>query len=287
MADIGFETQRSRLLNAYKKAGKDFLARTIPYHSTAALQFDVVDGDTTAGIAWAVARAGTRMTFFSYGVGEQCDLGGTQGLVRATPAETNQSEGGTTNGSMDFVIEGVGLSCRGMRVEFDGQAETYWDALLSDPDTLAAVTGDRAVYDPAPIFAPPQMQSPFNLENGMFHWLLGQASVNFLFDRQRVEEIGTLEMLPQAGAASYLRANGAPEAQNKYRIPEGYIWRRAGQPDNNLSVNVQLQRAVVMPINLTTFYGGGGDGTFALPSRIWLEVVMRVFGLGVDLPSQN
>lgn len=287
MSGIGFETQRERLLNAYKAAGKTFLCNTRPYHSTAAIVLDVVDANETAGIAYAVARAGTRLTFFDYGIGEEVDLGGSVGGVRATLAETNQAEGGTTNGSMDFVIEGVGLSCRGMRVEYDGTNEGYWDALVTDADVLAAVTGDRTIYDPAPIISPPQMQSPFNLENGMFQSLLGQASLSFLFDRQRVEEIGTLEMLPQAGAASYLRANGAPEAQNKYRIPEGYLWRRAGQPDNNLNVNVQIQRAVVMPINLPTVYAGSAEGQYVAPERIVLEIVMRVFGLGVDLPSQN
>ncbi len=287
MSDIGFETQRKRLLDAYKTAGKQFLCNTRPYHSTAAIVLDVVDEDETSGIAWAVARGGTRLTFFDYGIGEEVDLGGSAGGVRATAAETNQAEGGTTNGSMDFVIEGIGLSCRGMRCEYDGTNEGYWDGLVADPDVLAAVTGDRAIYDPAPIFSPPQLQSPFNLENGMFQSLLGQASLSLLFDRNRVEEIGTLELLPQAGAASYLRANGAPEAANKYRIPEGYIWRRAGQPDNNLNINVQLQRAVVMPINLPTVYAGEAEGQFVAPERIILEIVMRVFGLGVNVPSQN
>jgi hypothetical protein len=227
------------------------------------------------------------MTFFDYGIGEGVDLGGTVGEVKATSAETNQAEGGTTNGSTDFVIEAVGLSCRAMRVEYDGTAETYLDALAADTTVQQAIEGNASIYDPGAIITPPQMQSPFNLENGMFQSLLGLSSVNFLFDRNRVEEIGTLEMLPQAGAASYLRANGTPEASNKYRIPEGYMWRRSGQPDNNLSVNVRLQRALVVPLNLPTFYAGAGEGSFYAPERIILEIVMRVFGIGVNLPSAN
>lgn len=285
--DIGFQTQRKRLLDAYAKNGKPFIARTIPYHSTGVLPFDVVDADTTNGVAFAVARRNAQIVFFSYGVGEMVDLGGTIGFQRATDAETNQAKGSSTNGAQDYVIEGVGLSSRGMRLEYDGAAEGYLDALATDADVEAAIQGDAAVFDPAGILTPPQMQSPFNLENGMFQALLGQASLNFQFDRKRIENIGTLEMLPQAGAASYLRANGAPEASNRYRIPEGYLWRRDGEPDCELQVTVTLQRPVVVPINLAAIWGGENEGDFVAPTTIWLELVMRLFGLGVDLPSQN
>ena len=287
MSDIGFQTQRKRLLNAYAKNSKPFIARTIPYHSVAVLPFDIVNADEAAGIAFAVARKNTQLTFFQYGVGEQCDLGGSVGFVRATDAETNQAKGSSTNGAQDYVIEGVGLSCRAMRVEFDSTNEGYLDALVTDADVLAAISGDGAIYDPAGIMTPPQMQSPFNLENGMFQSLLGLASVEFLFDRKRVEKIGTIELLPQAGAASYLRANGAPESTNRYRIPEGYLWRRDGEPDCELTVTVALQRPLVVPINLSTLWAGANEGDFVAPSHITLEFVMRLFGLGIDLPSQN
>lgn len=285
MSNIGFETWRQRMLEAYKKLGKQFLCNTRPYHSCAAVTFDVVSGDETSGTAFAVLREGTRLTFFNYGIGDTINLGG--GDTKATLADTNQAKGGTTNGSMDFVIEGIGLSCRGMRIAYSGEPLTYLQALSTDSDVLASFEGGVAVYDPAPLITPPQMQSPFNLENGMFQALLGQASLNLLFDRQRVEEIGTLELLPQAGASSYLRANGAPEAGNKYRIPEGYVWRRSGQPDNNLSVNVQIQRPIVVPINLAELPAGANEGDAIIPTSISLEIVMRVFGLGIDLPSGN
>ena len=287
MSDIGFTLQRKRLLDAYAKNGKPFIARTIPYHSTGVLEFDVVDADETAGVAFAVARRNEQIVFFNYGVGEQVDLGGATGFVRATDAETNQAKGSSTNGAQDYVIEGVGLSCRGMRVEFNGTNETYLDALASDPDVQNAFVGNGPIYDPAVIVAPAQMQSPANLENGMFQSLLGLSSVDFLFDRKRVEKIGTLEMLPQAGAASYLRANGAPEACNRYKIPEGYLWRRDGEPDCELTVTVILQRPLVVPISLAALWAGANEGDFVAPDKIYLELVMRLFGLGIDLPSQN
>jgi len=287
MTDIGFATQRKRLLKAYADNGKPFIARTIPYHSTAVVEFDVVNADETAGVAFAVCRRNEQMTFFNYGVGEQVDLGGTVGFVRATDAETNQAKGASTNGAQDYVIEGIGLSCRGMRTEFGTTNAGYLEALASDADVVASFLGNGAVYDPAALVNPAQMQSPFNLENGMFQSLLGLASVDFLFDRKRVEKIGTLEMLPQAGAASYLRANGAPEACNRYKIPEGYLWRRDGEPDCELSVTVTVQRPLVVPISLSALWAGENEGDFVAPSSIFLEIVMRLFGLGIDLPSQN
>ncbi len=287
MSQIGFETQRERLLKAYAAAGKTFQARTIPYHSVGVMQFDVVDADETAGVAYAVAAKNQQIVFFSYGSGEQVYLGGSAGFIRSTDAETNMAKGTSTNGAQDYVIEGVGLSSRGARVQFAGDNLTYLDALASDPTVQSSFEGNVAVYDPAAILMPAQAQSPFNLENGLFQSLLGQASVEFLFDRSRVEKIGTLELLPQAGAASYLRANGAPEASNRYRIPEGYLWRRDGEPDCEMTMTVTLQRAVVVPISLAAFYAGSEDGNFFAPSKIWLELVARLYGLGVQLPSQN
>ncbi len=284
---IGFSTQRERMLKAYADNGKPFIARTIPYHSVGTIPFEVVDVDETAGIAFAVARRNTQIVFFNYGVGAQVDLGGALGFQRATDAETNLSKGSSTNGAQDYIIEGVGLSCRGARVEYTGTNKGYLDALTADPDVAKAISGDAAVYDPAAIIMPAQGQSPFNLENGMFQALLGQASVNFLFDSKRIEKLGTLEMFPQAGAASYLRANGAPEARNRYAIPEGYLWRREGETDCELTVTVTLERAVVVPISLSTVWSGAQLDDFIAPSEIQLECVMRLFGLGLDLPSQN
>jgi hypothetical protein len=132
----------------------------------------------------------------------------------------------------------------------------------------------------------PQGQSPFNLENGMFQTLLGLISVDFLFDRKRVEKIGSVDVMPQGGAQSYLRANGVPANENRYRIPEGYLWRRDGQPDSEFSANLTLQRAMVVPVNGILPYVTGATSP-AAPTEIWIEVTMRLFGLAVDLPSAN
>jgi hypothetical protein len=281
-----FQTQRSRLIEAYKKNNQEIIAHTIPYHSTAIIPFDVVDWTEAPapGVAMAVLRKDTVATFFTYGVGDQINLGGT-GNRKATDAETNLARGNSTNGAEDYVIEGIGFHSRGYRVGYTGASLTAIDLLAADADVLAAFQGDRPICDPAAIMTPPQVGSPFNLEQALFQSFLGQASVELLFDRKRVEKIGTLDLLPQAGAQSLLRANGIPSADNRYKIPEGYLWRKDGQPDCELEIDVRIQNAIVAPINATTLW----DATAAsvAPTTIWLEVVMRLFGLGVDMPSQN
>ncbi len=283
--EIGFQSQRKALLDQYKNAGQKITCRTIPYQSTGVFQFDVVDSAGAApGVAYAVARKNQVLTLFNYGVGDQINLGGS-GNTRATEADTNQGEGSRTNGAQDFVIEGVGFYSRSLRVEYAADTGNLYDG-PSDVDVVSSLNGDLPVYDPAAINVPPQFQSPFNLENGVFQSLIDLISVDFLFDRKRTEKIGTVNVMPCASAKSMLRSNGTPENSNMYRIPEGYLWRRAGQPDSEFTANLTLQRALVVPINGIIPYVTSAQ-TKAVPTTIWMEVTMRLFGLAVDLPSAN
>ncbi len=288
MNKVGFETQRTRLLKAYEQAGQPITCRTIPYHSTCVFQFDVVNfAGASPGVGYAIARKNQTQTLFQYGVGDQIFLGGT-GNTRATEAETNLGKASSTNGAEDFVIEGVGFHAAAKRVLYaPGTGNLYaGTGVPTDPTALASLTGDVGVYDPAAINMPPQAQSPFNNEDGMFQALLPKISVDFLFDRKRTEKIGTVDTMPCASAKSYLRANGNPDQHNVYRIPEGYLWRRDGQPDSEFSVNLTLQRDIVVPINGILPYVTGATSP-AAPTTIWIEMVMRLYGLAVDLPSAN
>jgi hypothetical protein len=287
--NVGFKTKRTELLDSYKAAGQSITCRTIPYLSTGVFRLDVVDSalTTAPGVAYAVARKNQILTLFNYGVGNQIDLGGSA-QTRATEADTNQGEGSRTNGAQDFVIEGVGFFCRSYRVAFAAGTGNLYGGTGTpvDSDVVASLSGDVPVYDPAAINMPPQVQSPFNLENGIFQSLIDNISVDFLFDRKRTEKIGTVNVMPCGSAKSMLRANGNPENSNIYRIPEGYIWRRAGQPDSEFTANLTLQRALVVPINGIIPYVTGAAAD-AVPTTIWVEVAMRLFGLAVDLPSSN
>lgn len=281
-----FQTQRARLLSQYKAAGQEVVAHTIPYHSTGVFKGDVVDADTTIppGVAFLVFRKNQVVHFFNYGIGDQVDLGGTS-FQTASEAETNLAKGTSTNGAQDFVIEGVGFHCRGMRNKYPTGAVPYTQ--VADASVQQAILGNSPIFDPAALIMPPQGQSPFNLENGIFQALLGQCSLSFLFDQQRIEKIGTLDILPQAGAQSMLRANGVPENSNRYRIPEGYLWRKDGLPDCELDVTATLRNDVVIPINRITNYKDVEAVSNYAPTQITLECVMRLFGLAVNMPSGN
>jgi hypothetical protein len=276
-------------LDEYAKSGIPITCRTIPYQSTGMFRFDVVNSALTVapGVAYAVARRNQVLTLFNYGVGDQIDLGGTV-QTRATEADTNVGEGSRTNGAEDFVIEGVGFYCRSMRAQYAAGTGNLFvgTGTPTDLDVLGSLSGDIPMYDPAAINMPPQFQSPFNLENGPFQALLDLISVDFLFDRKRTEKIGTVNVMPCGSAKSMLRANGEPLNSNIYRIPEGYLWRRAGQPDSEFTANLTLNRSLVIPINGIIPYVTGA-AIDAVPTTIWVEVTMRLFGLAVDLPSAN
>jgi len=289
---VGFMTQRTRLLDAYEKAGQAITCRTIPYHSTTFFQLDVVNfaNNAAPGVGYAVARRNQARTLFNYGVGNQVTLGGLGGQSTATEADTNLGKASSTNGAEDFVIEGVGFHQRGVRVAYAAGTGNLYNGVgvPTDPTVLASLAGDVAIYDPAAINAPPQLQSPFNLENGILNALLPNISVSFLFDRKRTEKIGTVDVMPCTSAKSYLRANGEPSQNNMYRIPEGYLWRRDGQPDSEFTAQLNLERDLVVPISgIVPYVTGSGQATAAAPVTLWVEVTMRLFGLAVDLPSAN
>jgi len=288
---VGFMTQRTRLLEAYKAAGQAITCRTIPYHSTTFFQFDVVNfAGASPGVGYAVARKNQSRTLFNYGVGNQVALGGLGGQTTATESDTNLGKASSTNGAEDFVIEGVGFHQRGARVAYAAGTGNLYNGVgvPTDPTVLSSLTGDVAIYDPAAINMPPQGQSPFNLENGLLNALLPIISVSFLFDRKRTEKIGTVDVMPCTSAKSYLRANGEPSQNNMYRIPEGYLWRRDGQPDSEFTAQLNLDRDLVVPINgIVPYVTGTAQVSPAAPVTIWLEVTMRLFGLAVDLPSAN
>ena len=278
-----FKTQRQRVLDLYAKAGQPFIASTQPYHSTRAIRFEIVEEDYTNGIAWAVAAANQTLDFFTYGVGDRIVLANANNF-QATEAETNLAKGKSTNGASDYVIEGVGLHSRAMLVEY-ASGSSPLAVTPTNQCVIDAVTGQTPIIDPAAIIMPPQGQSPANLEEPLFQAITPFLSLEFEWDRKRVEKLGVCDILPQAGAASYLRTNGEPRSDNRYQIPEGYVWRRDGEPDGEFAARVRLQRCIACPINLRALVSSAT--TFKGPEDIHLELVIRLYGLEVQLPSSN
>lgn len=282
-------TQREKLVAAYKDTGR-FVMTTQPYHSSRSLLYRVVDFDDDHDAAFAVARQGeNRLTYFDYSVGDTFSSNPTIAIGRrATEADTNLGKDKSTNGAQDFVMEGLGFGLRGYRVGVSsGDAAQLPGAGPgpADATVLLATAGQRPIIDPGSIVGAAQCQSPFNLEAPMFQGLLPYMSVALDFDRHRTERLGVLDLFPQAGAASYLRANGVPDSRNRYDIPEGFLWRRDGEPDSEFSVVTALEEDVVCPLNLATDLT---DGTTAVGlDLILVDVAMRLYGVGFKLPSEN
>jgi len=293
MAEL-FQTQRSKLVEIYAKAQQPFVATTKPYKSTRPLLFTVVEAKPAgaAVMAHAVARAGQQLIFFNYGVGDDISdaFGGT---FEATDAETNQGDSNNTNGNNDFVMEGVSSSAKGVRIQYPATTATTTGA-ITDADVISAYEGGQSlgggpppeVTDPASLMLPPQASSPFNLEHALYTAVAPSLAVQFVFDREKTEKVGTLDEIPEGGAKSYLKANGDPRTDNRYRIPEGYMWRRAGEPDSHFNVILTLRDPIVVPITLIGLFGAV-QSPLVIPKKIALDITIRVHGLNVRVPSNN
>jgi hypothetical protein len=290
-----FEVQRRKLLKRYEDAKQEFRASTKPYKSTAQVVFTVqnpLPAGTNPTMAHLVALQGQRLNFFAYGINDQISFADGQRL--ATESDTNQSKANKTNGVEDFVIEGVSASAKSIRVQYfkdsDVPAIPALKALL--PETLSLYLGRAPVLDPGALIVPPQVQSPANLEDVLYEAVKPHFAVEFEWDRTRVDKIGSLQEFTEGGAKSYLRSSGVASANkhDRYTIPEGYIWRREGEPDNQLVVRAQLTDSVVIPINLVTLQlttSTNGGPHASTPLAIYLDIQMKLHGLSVGIPSKN
>jgi hypothetical protein len=294
MSEPLFQTQRRKVVEAYKAAAEPFVASTKPYKSTVSFLFTQANNITASSVAWLIARAGQRLEWFGYKINDV--VPGNQSLSipyrAATEGDTNISKARTTNGAEDFVIEGMSATNRGIRISYatadggtPGAAATSGTA-ISDADVAKALVGGVPIYDPGALYVPPQVQSPFNLENGLYRSLSPLIAVEFEWDRGRVVKMGTLEQIPEGGANSYLRASGEPSTNDRYRIPEGYLWRREGQPDCEFITRGLLTEALACPI-LNVAVPSSVTPTVSVLGVVLLDVVLRLHGLSVKLPSRN
>lgn len=284
-----FKPQRFRLAEAMAEeyAGREFIANTFPYESTAQLRFDVVDFDATPapGTAFAVARRGQVLEWFNYGIGDNIPNG--LATKRATQADTNVSQGGRTNGASDFVIEGMSCWLRSTRPLFTGANNPLASATGApvDPDVILALSGQAPVYDPATIVVPAQFDSPFNLEAGVFQRIIDSMDLEISWDRQRIEPIGALSLLPQGRGGSYLRSNGVPASGNVFAIDEGYLWRKDGEPDSELVIRATLREPVAVPLSAITWRDDAGTAIW--PDQVFLQIGLGLHGVALKLPSRN
>lgn len=281
-----FETQRTRLIKQYKTASQPFTATTKPYKSTLQLTWDIVgvQGSAPSQTAYAVARQGQILEFFGYGINESIPWGRKGATRKATESDTNLSKGRQTNGVEDMVIEGVSSSARSMRIDYG--LENAIAQQIADVDVRSMYAGQTVSLDPAALVFPPQCMSPFNLEQVFFEAVKPHLAIEFEWDRRHVEKIGTLDEIPEGGAKSYLRASGDPRIDNRYRVPEGYLWRRAGEPDGEFIMRASLAEPVVIPIQLVS-PPLAGVTTPPVPQFLFLDITMRLHGMTAAIPTKN
>lgn len=288
MSQLQITTQRQRIIEKWKASGRPYITTFKAYKSTAQVQFDVVQplGGTAAepAMAHAVARAGQTIEFFSYGMGEAIPYGPAPMTRRANAADTNLARAHSTNGQEDFVIEGASLTASSTRVAYDQDLL----ATIIDPDVIGAYRGNVPLHDPASLIAPPQVSSPFNLEQVLMQAVAPLATFEIEFDRRRKEQIGTLDQVPEGGAKSFLRAHGDPRTDNRIRFPEGYVWMGEGQPDSEMIVRATLKTAVVIPISTVEVLAMlNVDAQQVPPKFLFLDLALRVHGLSCGPQSRN
>lgn len=280
MPDPTFLTQRNKLLTQYQGLNQAFEAKTKPYKSSQQFIWNVVDAQPGAAtLAYAILRMNTQVTWFGYKLGDNIPFG-PPGVTRtAVESDTNLSKPRQTNGVEDMVIEGISATCKSARLDYSTTIFTG-----TDPDDIAAFLGLRAIYDPASLASPAQLWSPANGEMVLFEAMKPLTAIEFEWDRRRVEKIGTLDEIPEGGAKSFLHASGDPRTDNRYKIPEGYLWRREGMPDSEFITRGTVAEAVVVPISLIATQGGA---TLQVPKNLYIDVTIRLHGLALALPSQN
>ena len=285
----GFTTSRDQLFQEYAKEGKTFGCSTRPYVSLATIVFDVKNALPAGGptMAHAVAQAKQEISWFYFGVGDGIEIGSKANSItkKATEADTNMSKGKKTNGVEDFVIEGVSCSMVGMRLVYsDADIATAAPGGL-DGSVLNAYIGKTKLVDPAALIAPPEYGSPVNLEETFFEAIAAKVSARLVWDRKGFIPIGTLDQFPEGAARSILRAHGDPNTGNRYKIPEGAVFRRVDKTDGDFSVEGKLEDDVLIPISLVAL--GGVDTPLAIPEQIFVDIRLRLHGLGFGKPGQN
>jgi hypothetical protein len=286
-----FMTQRRRIIEAYKAANEPFSASTKPYKSTVTFTYQATNPIVESSVVWYIAPTGQSTDWFSYKIGDQVP-GNTFGAYAtpyraATEADTNISKARTTNGAEDFVIEGMSCSHRSVRGDFSPTSEDQLSPTdITDLTVQSCIGGNVPIWDPGALYLPPQCQSPFNLEDTLFRALIGHVSVEFEWDRSKTVKIGTLEQIPEGAANSYLRASGEPSTNDRYRIPEGYLWRREGQPDSEFVTRGNLTEPVAIPM-LAVLCPSSTTPVLIYPTSIHIDVVLRLHGLSVKLPTRN
>lgn len=280
MSNELFQTKRSELLGLYAKNGVPFLATTRGLHSTRSLKFTVQDYKAS-GNGFLVASKGQRLVFFNYGINESIELG-ADASHRATEADTSLTKGSRTTASADLSIEWITMHPRCLKMEYLSAVPFM---VTPSQTLLDALAGKVAMVDPFSNIIPPDISSSATLHHVLYNAIAGHLTCRFEWDNaDRTEKMGTCDQFVEGGGAPYLYANGEPSVNNRFRIPEGFLWAREGQPASELQVICSLEDDVVIPFKGVTALVGAEPPS---PVAAYVEVTMRLGGMLLRVPGSN
>lgn len=285
-----FRTKRSELLALYAKNGVPFLATTRGLHSVRSLQFDVLDLDLATGtVGYLVARRGQELDFFNYAQGSQIDLAGSPNF-RATEAETSLTTARRTTASADLSVEWITMGARGVKVAYTPAAQVpifpdFVATVNPQPEVLEMLNGQANLADPFALVAPPEVGASATLEQVLYQLVAPHLTLRFEWDNaDRTEKMGTCDQFVEGGGQSYLHTNGEPSVNNRFRIPEGFLWAREGQPAGDMHVVATLRNNVVIAYTPPVSLLGSG---FPDLLHAWVEIKLRVGGMLLRVPGSN
>lgn len=277
------KTARDKILEPYLSSMQQHEFRTTPLSSVAQFEATVVRDDPASTFAWVKFKAQT-VKFFRKGEGDRLQLGA--GETDCTDAESNLQKGGSTDGARDMAVEGLQISSGGSLVKYynRGVAPTGFGVVPLDEDVRAALWGEGHILDPFGLIVPPQLQSPYLLEDALFTKLMQLSTVKIDLDTSRPFKLGLCQLFPGAAGQSMLKATGIPEAANQFMFKEGLLWKRDGRSDSDLKMTVELHRPLIMPINLVTLPGGNAA---TAPTHIYQRVMIDLLGVSVTELGDN
>lgn len=277
-------TARDRIVKPYLDNGTPHEFRTTPVSVSGQLKGTVVDAEAASGFAF-LKFSPQVVKLARKGIGDSLLIGRLE--TDATEAETNLQRGGSTDGARDMAIEGLQISPMGLLLNYytDGNITGFGAGLApADADVVAALNGKAHICDPFGVVTPPQLQSPYLLEEAVFTSLMKLCTAELKLDTSRPFNLGSCTNYPGAAGTSALRANGLPEVRNQFIFEEGILWQRDGEADSDLTLVIELHRPLIVPISLVTLPGGA---IATAPVEVYQRIGVNVLGVSVSELAVN
>lgn len=277
-------TAREKIVAPYIERGQPHEFRSTPVSVAGQMRADIVAH--SASIAFVVF-APQEVKLARKGIGDDIQYGRTNS--EATEAETNLQKGGSTDGARDMAIEGIQLSGLGTLLDYyGGGTRLGWGegggAAPDNERVVRALNGESMLVDPFGLVVPPQLQSPYLLEDTLFVNLMRLTSLELKLDTSRPFNMGCARLFPGSAGASLLRSTGEPLNSNVFSFPEGILWQRDGKADSDLAITLKLQRELVMPISPVTLPGGSAP---TIPLHVYQRIGVDLLGVSVSELAVN